>query len=140
MKLKLILLAGLFAFGYAASATAGSVADVDGDGVPDVFDNCSTIANGMNEPDINQLDSDMDGFGNICDPDYDNDGLVTATDFGIFLSAFPSPPVTFNPDVDHDGSGDITAADFGTFIAFFPSPGVPGPSGLSCAGTIPCKP
>ena len=46
MNLKLIFFVSLFAIGFAMSATAGSIADGDSDLIPDVFDNCSTIANG----------------------------------------------------------------------------------------------
>ena len=44
--------------------------DSDGDGVPDVFDNCPNTAN----PD--QADRDHDGHGDACDHDSNNDGLV----------------------------------------------------------------
>ena len=37
--------------------------DYDGDGIPDEEDNCVAAANPF------QLDSDMDGVGNVCDPD-----------------------------------------------------------------------
>ena len=47
--------------------------DVDGDSIPDVADNCIRIPN---EP---QRDTDGDGFGDICDADFDNDGLVTTS-------------------------------------------------------------
>ena len=43
--------------------------DEDGDGVPDVEDNCPSIPN----PD--QKDTDSDGVGNACEPDDDNDGV-----------------------------------------------------------------
>jgi hypothetical protein len=36
--------------------------DTDGDGVPDVDDNCPTVAN------ADQLDTDADGSGDACDP------------------------------------------------------------------------
>ena len=135
MKIKLILLASLFAVGFAMSATAGSVADADSDGVPDVFDNCLNVANGMNET-SNQVDTDQDGFGNACDADYDNSGAVNTVDFGPFLSAFGAGAGAAQ---DHNGDGVVNTIDFGVFLSQF-NQGVPGPSGLSCAGAVPCSP
>mgnify|MGYP005854985821 CR=1 FL=1 len=134
MKIKLILLASLFAVGFAMSATAGSVTDTDGDGVPDVFDNCSEDPNGPNEAPRNQVDTDLDGFGNWCDADYDNNGVVDGGDFGEFVANFN----TGNAETDHDSNGVTDGGDFGRFVALFNMG--PGPSGLSCAGTVPCTP
>ncbi len=49
--------------------------DSDGDGVDDPFDNCPVHAN----PD--QLDGDGDGYGNRCDADFNQDGVVGLPDF-----------------------------------------------------------
>ncbi|MBW2497181.1 MAG: thrombospondin type 3 repeat-containing protein [Deltaproteobacteria bacterium] len=139
MKLKIILLASLFAFGFAMSATAGAVVDDDNDLVPDQFDNCTGLANGPNEAPENQRDTDADGYGNACDPDYDNDGTVTAGDFATFLGSFGGAGI----DTDHDGDGATTTADFAVFLNKFSLPvpnNGPGPSGLDCAGTQPCTP
>jgi hypothetical protein len=137
MKIKLIMLVGLFTLGFAFSATAGSTADADTDLVPDVFDNCSALANGPGEG-SNQVDSDQDGYGNACDADYNQDTFVTSSDFGAFLAAFTG---TANSATDHDGDGFTTVSDFSVFLAGFTSaaPQI-GPSGLSCAGTAPCLP
>jgi len=136
MKIKLILLASLFAIGFAMSATAGSVQDADGDGVPDVFDNCLNVANGALEAPNNQVDTDVDGFGNICDGDFNNSGgNVDLTDFGLFLADVGNPS-TSQFDLDADGDTDLT--DFGVFLGLTGGP--PGPSGLACAGTVPCTP
>ena len=138
MKLKLIMLVSLFAFGLAFSANAGAVADSDSDTVPDQFDNCSDDANGPGDP-SNQVDSDIDGYGNACDADYDNDGgeLVNIPDFSIFLAAFTGGATTVT---DHNGDALTTVADFSTFLAQFQGVDAVGPSGLACAGTAPCLP
>lgn len=137
MKLKLALLVGLVAFGYAMSASAGAVVDGDGDLVPNQFDNCSVVANGPNQG-TNQVDSDLDGYGNRCDTDYDNSLTTTAADFGAFLATFGTANLG---ETDHDGSGTITASDFAVFLSKFSAPpGAPGPSGLACANTTPCTP
>lgn len=69
------------------------VADSDGDGFKDDVDNCSAIAN------ADQSDFDKDLFGNVCDPDDDDDGIVDTADL------FPLNPAEW-ADSDHDGIGD----------------------------------
>jgi len=133
MKLKLIMLVSLFAFGLAFSANAGAVTDTDGDLVPDGFDNCSATANGPNEAD-NQIDSDQDGYGNFCDSDYNNDGATTTADFTDFLAAFTGTP---DVNTDHNGDGATTTADFARFLTDYTSLAGPGPSGLACAASNP---
>jgi hypothetical protein len=135
MKYSVIALAcaALFAFGLSISAYAGApLPDTDGDGVPDEWDNCST------EPNASQLDTNLDGFGNRCDPDLNNDGTIAAPDFSLFRTAFglgTVPPAS--PDADFNGDGIVGAPDFNILRALFGGP--PGPSGLPCAGTIPCE-
>lgn len=69
-------------------------ADVDGDGVPDVRDNCVSAAN----PD--QADIDANGLGDICQ-DYDHDGVPNARD------NCPDIPNLNQGDQDGDGVGDL---------------------------------
>jgi hypothetical protein len=134
MKLKIILLASLFAFGFAMSASAGAVTDGDSDLVPDQFDNCDTVKNGPNEAPKNQRDTDVDGYGNACDPDYDQNNAVTPTDFAVFLADFGGA----GDLTDHDGNGAVTVTDFSVFLLYFGGP--QGSSGLACAGNQPCTP
>src|SRR5574338_513234 len=71
--------------------------DTDGDGIPDVSDNCPLVVN----PD--QLDSDGDGIGDACDTDDDDDGTPDTTD---------NCPLVSNPDqLDSDGDGIGDACD-----------------------------
>ncbi|MFK8017785.1 MAG: thrombospondin type 3 repeat-containing protein [Gammaproteobacteria bacterium] len=97
--------------------------DIDEDGVPDVIDNCTLIAN----PD--QRDTNGDGFGNVCDPDFDNDNIVNVLDLGLLRAAFFGAPGTanWNPDADLNGDDIVNAADLGILRAFFFAP--PGPAG-----------
>ncbi len=46
--------------------------DTDDDGIIDVSDNCLLISNS------NQLNTDGDSQGNVCDSDDDNDGIEVA--------------------------------------------------------------
>lgn len=118
-------------------AFAGNVLDSDLDLVPDAFDNCLLLANGPGES-CNQVDVDLDGYGNSCDVDVDQDFVTTTLDFSRFLSEFTSLPEFPTMDLDCDGS--VTTLDFAIFLAALQSGQGPGPSGLPCAGTVPCVP
>jgi hypothetical protein len=106
--------------------------DDDNDADLDAADNCQFLANST------QIDTNQDGYGNACDADYNNDGMVGLADFGTFKGAFGKAPPdpAYNADVDADGDGGIGISEFGFFKRSFGAP--PGPSGLACAGTIPC--
>ena len=102
----------------------GSAPDADLDGMVDSLDNCRLVVN------ANQLDSDGDRYGNICDADLNNSGLVTTADFGL-LRAVLGQSASANPTAaaaDMNGSGTVTTADFGLLRARLGTP--PGPSGL----------
>jgi Dockerin type I domain/Thrombospondin type 3 repeat len=92
--------------------------DTDNDGVPDGADNCTAVAN----PD--QRDTNGDGYGNVCDPDLNNDGLVNFADLGMMKSVFFSG----NADADLNGNGSVNFTDLGVLKAYFFGP--PGPSAL----------
>ena len=61
---------------------ARTVPDFDGDGVGDTLDNCSKRANPA------QNDTDLDDCGNLCDADYDNNGIVDSAGLGFFTQCF----------------------------------------------------
>jgi len=92
--------------------------DTDGDGVNDASDNCTLIPN----PD--QRDTDNDGFGNICDGDFDNNLAVNFADLVFMKSVF----FTSNADADLNGDGAVNFADLVRLKSLFFKP--PGPSGL----------
>ena len=90
--------------------------DSDSDGIFDDSDNCRFV------PNANQRDTDSDGFGNICDGDFNNDGAVNAIDLGIFRSEF----LTSGPHTDLSGDGDVNFIDLGIFRNLFLEPVGPG--------------
>ncbi|MEL7447810.1 MAG: SBBP repeat-containing protein [Pseudomonadota bacterium] len=99
--------------------------DGDGDGVADEADNCTQVSN----PD--QCDTNGDGFGNLCDPDLDNDNAVNFADLGLLKQVFFTEPssANWNPDADMNGDDVINFADLGIMRSFFFGP--PGPSGTA---------
>ena len=103
----------------ASVAVAHLEDDTDLDGIHDPLDNCTLVAN------AGQRDTDADGYGNMCDPDLNNDDVVDFLDLGQMASQF------FTADSDADLNGD-DVVDFGDFppiqSLFF---GPPGPSGLA---------
>jgi cysteine-rich repeat protein len=113
-----------------------SADDMDGDGIPNVMDNCPTVFNPIRPVDGGkQADADMDGVGDVCDPcpldmgmtcsmvnpnDLDGDGIPDAND---------NCPAVANPDqadADMDGHGDACDS----------CPMTPNPGNHGCAATI----
>ena len=59
---------------YGIGTRASEATDRDGDGHPDLLDNC------LKTPNPEQQDGNGDGFGDSCDADLDQDGVVDADD------------------------------------------------------------
>ena len=102
--------------------------DFDADGVGDTLDNCSQAANPA------QDDTDADGCGNLCDADYDNNGIVGFSDWGAFSHNFGTTNELYK-HVEPIPGEIVGFADFGFFSQNFGK--VPGPSGTT-AGTTAC--
>jgi hypothetical protein len=103
---------------YVAVAGFHAVPDSDGDLIREIMDNCTQVAN------TDQRDTDADGYGNICDPDFDNNLVINFTDLGYLKSQF----FTADADADLDANGSVNFTDLGILKSmFFQSPG---PSGL----------
>ncbi len=122
----------IFADVYGPNVVAHAVsrvkpsADQDDDGIPDAEDHSTEV------PNADQRDTNADGYGNLCDADINNDGAVDFLDLGLLKAVF----FTDDADADLNGDGGVDFLDLGLMKSgFFQAPG---PSGLSCAGTIPC--
>ncbi|MDP1828963.1 MAG: thrombospondin type 3 repeat-containing protein [Archangium sp.] len=74
---------------------AGCNADADGDTISDTFDNCVGAVN------ANQLDTDLDGQGDVCDVDIDNDAVLNQADNCASIRNRDQR------DDDGDGLGDL---------------------------------
>jgi hypothetical protein len=115
----------------ADSAIAALLMDTDGDGVSDVADNCTLVANGPLIPDAGghgwpQWDTDGDGYGNLCDPDFNQNNFVDPVDFSLLKQHFGQPGW---PDQDLNGNGIVDPVDFSRLKTMFGGP--PGPSGVA---------
>ncbi len=96
--------------------------DSDEDGVPDEIDNCTNVVN------ADQRDTNIDGFGNACDADLNNDCVINFQDISAFAGLFLQ---TGDLDADLNGDQVVNFGDFVVAISNFL--GAPGPSGLSNA-------
>lgn len=91
--------------------------DGDADDVVDADDNCV----GRFNP--NQRDTDEDGYGNACDADLNQDGIVNVRDLGLFRLLFASD----DADADFNGDEVVNATDLGILRSLYLA--APGPSG-----------
>lgn len=101
-------------------------ADTDGDGVPDSLDVCILAPDGPLEPgplELIQRDTDGDGFGNACDADLSNDGIVNFNDLALLKQVF----FRRNQNADLNGDGIVNFTDLARMKASFFA--APGPSG-----------
>jgi len=89
--------------------------DRDGDGLPDVSDNCPLY------PNADQRDVDGDGHGSACDPDFDNDGVVGAPDLLRLERSFGSRlgDPRYDPVLDMDGNAAIGAPELRALARVF---------------------
>ncbi len=116
-------IAFLVVAGLPSMSDAGSCPDMDSDTICDPDDNCLT------KPNPTQNDSNSDGYGNVCDPDWDNNGLVGFSDLGIWKSHLGHTIGTDATDVDVDADEPpgtaVGFSDLAVWKAFLGLP--PGP-------------
>jgi hypothetical protein len=95
-----------------------AVIDSDGDGVLDSADNCTLVAN------PGQEESDGDIYGDACDADFNNDGVVDFGDVMVALGLINQP----GPKADFDQNGVVNFGDITHLLGMLNTPS--GPSGL----------
>jgi len=93
--------------------------DTDADGVLNGVDNCRMVVN------ADQRDTNGDGYGNLCDPDFNNNGIVDSQDGALLKAAFGSGAL---PDRDLNGNNIVDSQDGAILKARFGQ--APGPSGF----------
>ena len=108
---------------FALASMAVQAVDRDGDGVVDNLDNCATVAN----PGQQNTNSAVDGYGNRCDADLNNDGTVNLSDYSLFRAAFggTDPLTPAQADADFNSDNEVNLSDYSIFRSFFGK--VPGP-------------
>lgn len=99
--------------------------DFDSDGRPNTEDNC------LHAPNPQQRDSNGDGFGDACDPDVSNDGIVGIPDLSLMLAGLGAEEgvdPSYDAALDLNGDGVVGIGEFFQVNAAVGDP--PGPSGL----------
>ncbi len=128
----------LLVAGMPLAATSGPSPDMDSDGVPDSEDICKMDPMA---PLLCGSDTDQDGYGNACDFDLNNDSLVNGLDFVILrLTCYSAGSDPTNAGCDLNCDTLVNGLDTVLFLPHFLAGTPPGPSGLPCAGTVPCLP
>ncbi|MBL7049075.1 MAG: S8 family serine peptidase [Nitrospira sp.] len=107
-------------------------ADTDNDGIGDACDNCGEVQN----PDQRDTNADEDDnsflqgvqhYGNMCDGDFDNNGIVEIRDFILWRPFAGQQTNEGNADMDLNGNGAIWTDDFIIWRGLYgkvPGPGV----------------
>jgi hypothetical protein len=123
--------------GYPIASFAGLAPDADSDGIPDVLDKCVNDSRNASLT----CDRDQDGYGNVCDGDFNQTNTVTSADYSMFfVPALAATTDSAGRGTDMNCSGGtVTSADYSMFFVPQLSATKPGLSGLTCAGTIPCN-
>ena len=117
-------------YGYgqidALAAVQLATADADSDGVADIEDNCRLV------PNPSQCNTDGDAYGNHCDPDLNNNGVVNFDDLGPMKTAFFSGngSPNWNPHADLTCNDVVNFEDLGIMRSFFFQPPGPGATPL----------
>jgi len=125
--------------GYPIASLAGLAPDADSDGVPDVLDKCMLDSRNVGQA---ACDTDQDGYGNVCDGDFNNNGTVNSQDFSMwFAPALVLPGTPTSRGTDMNCNGTVNSQDFSMFFApkLVGGNQGAGPSGLACAGSVPCN-
>jgi hypothetical protein len=105
---------GLILAGGLWPVLVGAAFDQDRDLVPNVTDNCTVVRNTL------QLDVGGDGYGNACDADITNDGIVNFADLAQLKRSF----YTNDAIADLNADGVVNFADLAIMKkAFFKKPG-----------------
>ena len=109
--------------------------DHDADAVADLDDNCRDVSQSQSQ----RCDTDQDGYGNVCDGDFNQSGAVNSLDYTMFFAPALATGIPDSRGTDMDCSGAVNSFDYTMFFIPQLSTGAPpGPSGLTCAGTVPC--
>ncbi|MDD2739712.1 MAG: hypothetical protein PHR94_12340, partial [Methylomonas lenta] len=72
----------------------------------------------------NQRDTDNDGYGNICDPDFNQNKIVDPLDLNSLKAQFGKA----SPNHDLNGNGIVDPLDLNILKSYWGK--APGPSGL----------
>jgi hypothetical protein len=112
----------------------------DGDCIPDQLDKCSLDSRNA----AATCDTDNDGYGNVCDPDFDQSFGVNSTDYARYFVPSMKSHAPAKTGTDMDCNGKVDKTDYEQlFVPKFKGDAklggaVPGPSGLPCAGQPGC--
>ena len=128
MKATWIATLGFFlVVGLPLAASAGpnlDTSDMDGDTIPDAFDNCKLIAN------VGQTDKDHNGCGDACSIscDVNDDGVCGGAEFACVIGNFGKKAEDATDDCDCNDNGVIGGGDFALVLGCFGK--TSGPTGI----------